>query len=55
VSSADDGKNYEVTGWLHRGDEKRSITLARALTANLVFWEGSLRPSWKRLRECKHG
>jgi hypothetical protein len=39
VSSEDHGKNYQVTGWLHRGDEKQSITHARALTANVVFWE----------------
>ena len=39
VSSEDNGKHYQVTGWFHRGDEKRSITEARALTANVVFWD----------------
>jgi hypothetical protein len=39
VSRSDDGKNYQVTGWLHRGDEKQSITQARAVTANVVFWD----------------
>ncbi|CAN5183230.1 hypothetical protein BH10PLA2_BH10PLA2_03710 [soil metagenome] len=39
VSSEEKGKSYKVTGWLHRGDEKRSITEARALTANVVFWD----------------
>ncbi len=39
VGSEDGGKNYQVTGWLHRGEERKPIAQPRALIMNVVFWE----------------
>lgn len=38
VGSEDDGKTYQVTGWLHRGEETQSIAQLRALITNVVIW-----------------
>ena len=32
------GKNYQISGWLYRGDERRSIAEPRALLTNVVLW-----------------